>query len=947
MTDLLDSQRRPPMRQPSVSSSPILQGLITWLAYTLSGLLSMWLATTGTHVSQLYLASGIGLGLTLGWGLNMLWAVGVGCASVVLLAQSWLHPELHLDTVAVEAILSGIGAALQGWLGVRLTVGKAGRPLDLDRPAAILKFLLMAGPVACVANAVISVQTMSALGLVEPHSWLEYTVRWWAGDTMGVLLATPLVLTMVGQPESLWRARRWVVGGPMIAAAILLGLAVHQVQSWDQERETAVFERDVTTVTDEVALKLNGYMNAIEALNSVYQSSNDVTEREFETASHYWLQNLDGLQALGWAEYLTRAQLNQFEAQAQADGLQGYRVFDRNEKTEERTPPKGDEFVALRYINPRHGNERALGLNILGMGVTREAYERSLAADRPIATHGFRLTQESGIQTGVVVYRPVYMAARSSHLAPDAPKQIRGALFLTLRMDDMVESMLQGLPRYLSACLLESSDDGEGAAVLGGHQSCHQGDWGSHAIHRQVVPLTFAGASWQMVVWAHDRVPLVVRGTTSSWLSIGGVIAATALCAMLLVISGHTQKIEQAVKEARNQREAAEAASHAKSEFLSRMSHELRTPLNAVLGFAQVMDMDSHSPLPPVQHQRLKQIQQAGWHLLDMIDDVLDISRIETGTLRLTAEPVPIGDAIAQACQDLNAQASNVGIELIWPQDVPPDWGVQADPGRLRQILHTLLDNGITYNQRPGSVTVSVSRQQAADSSSRMVITVKDTGMGMSPDQVAQLFQPFNRLGREKQVPDGAGVGLAIGRHLATLMGGELEASSREGEGATFTLSLPAATIVVIGHAPADVAHDRPTEVAAPDTPRHVLYVEDNLANSEVMRAALADRPWIRLSVAPTIEQGLAVLHNRLQGPKPSLILLDVHLPDASGLEFLRLVKANPETSDIPVIMVSADAMPEQIEAALAAGAACYLTKPVQLSELRNQVDALLKRSET
>lgn len=927
------------MRQPAVSASPVFQGLITWMAYTLTGLASMWLTTTGSHVSQLYLAAGIGLGLTLGWGLSMLWAVGAGCASVVLIAQGWLHPELKLEVVGLEALLSGLGAALQAWLGIRLTVGRAGQPLHLDRPGAIVRFLVLAGPIACLTNAVVSVQTMAALGLIPAHTSTDYMVRWWAGDTMGVVLTTPLVLTLVGQPESLWRARRWVVGAPMVAATLLLGVAIHQVQNWDQERETAVFERDVTALADEVKLKLNGYVDAIEALHSVYQASDDVTAGEFATASRYWLQTLDGLQALGWAEHVTQPQLNHFEAQARAEGLVGYRVFNRDRLTDERVPAVGNEFIALRYIEPKLGNERALGLNILGLDPTRQAYEQALAANHPVATRGFLLTQEMARQLGVVIYHPVYLPDRGSHT--NGTHAVMGAVFLTLRMDDMVHAMLQGLPRYLRACLLESTDGNEGVNLLGGPPNCHQNDWGRHARHRDVLPLTFADRSWQLVVWAHDPVPLVGRGTSSSWLSIGGVIAATALCAMLLVISGHTQKIEQTVKEAREQRQAAEAASQAKSEFLSRMSHELRTPLNAVLGFAQVMDIDAHSPLPPVQHQRLKQIQQAGWHLLDMIDDVLDISRIETGTLRLAAEPVPMGSAISQACAELQAQASNLGIQLIWPQDVPPDWGAQADPARLRQILHTLLDNGITYNQRPGSVTVSVSRQQTADGQAKMVITVKDTGMGMSEEQVAQLFQPFNRLGREKQVPDGAGVGLAISRHLASLMGGELEASSREGEGAAFTLSLPAARIQTA--APAAPAPRAESPVAPSDTPRHVLYVEDNLANSEVVRAALASRPWIQLSVAPTIEQGLAVLHNRLQGPRPGLILLDVHLPDASGLEFLRLVKANPETSDTPVIMVSADAMPEQIEAALKAGAACYLTKPVQLTELLNQVDALLK----
>ncbi|MGE5450578.1 MAG: CHASE domain-containing protein [Acidobacteriota bacterium] len=915
-----------------MTSAPLRQGLITWLAYTVSGLLALTLASPGSHVSQLYLAAGVGLGLALGWGPAILPAVGLGAASVIVLSHAFTHSGFGVGTITIQALVCGIGASLQVWLACRLTQGRDWpRDLELDRPWQIGCFFLRAGLIASATNALISVPTMVALGILPRGALVQSAINWWAGDALGVIIGAPIVLTLVARPEALWRARRRVVGVPLAIVTILLALLIQYLQKWDAEREASLFDRDVASTTKEVELKLNGYLNALEALHGVYLASDDVTRQEFEKASHYWLTSLQGLQALGWEERVSKADLPAFEARQRADGVPQYRVFDRVGETDARRPATGREVVALRFVEPRAINERAIGLNILSMDVARRAYEQALASDQATATRGFRLTQEVGQQQGVVVYRPVSLG----------PKGAAGTLFATLRMDDTLGAMLQNMPGYLNACLQEGAPDHP--VTLGGGPACRTVAPGAQARHRRVIPLSFAGNQWSLVVWAAKPVPIVGLGTGTWILTAGGVTLAAALGTMLLVISGHARKAEAAAQEALAQRLAAEAANRAKSEFLSRMSHELRTPLNAVLGFAQVMELDSHTPLPPAQHQRLRQIQQAGWHLLDMIDDVLDISRIETGSLRLSTEPVAIGAAIDQVCQQVKDQAANVGIALIWPHDVPPDWGVEADPGRLRQILHTLVDNGVTYNQRQGSVSVSVSRQQAADDSARMVITVKDTGMGMSADQVSQLFQPFNRLGREKQIPDGAGVGLAIGRHLATLMGGELEADSREGLGATFTLTLPAAVIPKASQA----TQDPGPQSVPPESPRHVLYVEDNLANSEVVRAALEDRPWIHLSVAPTIEQGLSVLHNRLQGPRPDLILLDVHLPDASGLEFLRLVKANPDTSDIAVVMISADAMPEQIEAALAAGAACYLTKPVQLPALLTQVDELLNQPVT
>lgn len=916
-----------------VPSSNWTRGLITWLAYTLTGLLALVTAQPDSPVAQLYLAAGVGLGLVIGWGPRMLWAIAIGGACVTLVDHMMLLSPIGWTGMATQALVSGLGAALQVWVACRLTVGQSARTSDLqlDHPSQIARFLFLAGPVACLINPVLSVSTMLALGIIPPQSALSAGFSWWAADTMGVLMCTPIVLTWVAQPTALWRSRRRIVGIPLLITTALLGIAIHQVQRWGLEREAFLLDRDVSAITDEASLKLNGYIHALQALNGVYLASDDVTESEFRQAAQYWLNHLDGIQALGWEERVPRVELKQFETRQRQSGDGSYQVFDRIANSTDRRPAQGAEVVAVRFIEPATGNEGARGLNILSLDVTRHAYERALNAKQPIATSGFVIAQEQHNQLGVVVYQPV---------VDQAHNRAKGTLFLTMRMDDALRALLNGLPSYLDACLTEQTP--EGAKVLSGPSQCRQLFEQAPMRHRRTVGLTFAGNPWELVVWAPHGVPMAGYSTASWVLTVAGVGFAAALGAMLLVISGHTRRVEAAVVQADDQRKDAEAANLAKSEFMSRMSHELRTPLNAVLGFAQVMEMDTSAPLPSAQHQRLQQIQQAGWHLLDMIDDVLDISRIETGALRLNTESVAIGGAIVQVCEQAKQQADNLGISLTWPQDVPASWGVQADPSRLRQILNTLLDNGITYNQRRGSVLLSLSRQQAADGTSSMVLTVKDTGMGMSEDQMSQLFQPFNRLGRDKDVPDGAGVGLAISRHLANLMGGQLEASSHEGRGTTFTLTLPATHIESV--TATDAPRDTGPASVPPESPRHVLYVEDNLANSEVVRAALSDRHWIQLSVAPTTEQGLSILHNRLQGPKPDLILLDVHLPDASGQEFLKLVKANPETNRIPVIMISADAMPEQIQSALAAGATSYLTKPVQLPNLLAQVDALLNQ---
>jgi signal transduction histidine kinase/ActR/RegA family two-component response regulator len=732
----------------------------------------------------------------------------------------------------------------------------------------------------------------------------------------------------------LWRQRRWVVGIPLLVSALLLGLGIQQIQRWEDERESAAFRQQAEATANGVRLRLTGYLDAVESMRGLYDASHSVERDEFKRASQHWLTHLHGIKALGWNERVGLDQLDAFEREQRADGLPGYQVFNLPGHTR----PKSAEIVALRFIEPTQGNEQALGFNVLSREPAAQAYQEAIRMDSAVASSGFPLVQEAGQQLGVVIYRTVY---RDPSVPPEARlRSVRGVVFLALRMEDALAAVLKDAPTFMHACLMDTTH--QPVQFLSGDPRCRQGLAPPHPLNHAVV-LPFAQREWTLHLWTDDTVPLV-GGRATTWLfAVGGVAFAAALGALLLVVTGANDRLTAAIDETREQRQAAEAANQAKSDFLSRMSHELRTPLNAMLGFAQVMAMDRQHLMDSTQHSRLDQIQQAGWHLLDMIDDVLDLSRIDTGTLRLHTEPLALGGVLESTHQLIKDVALKHGITLSVDGTLPALWGVQADDTRLRQILTNLLTNAVKYNRPGGSVHVQSTLIRGPGLSPMVNIVVTDTGLGMSEAQLTQLFQPFNRLGRERHAPDGTGIGLVISRHLALLMGGHLEAISVEGSGSTFTLSLPATPLLpeVVTSKPPPEATQEPAKAGPPQT-RHVLYVEDNDANTALVQAALESRTWIQLSVASTIESGLASLHDRLRGPLPQLILLDVHLPDASGLDFLNLVKANPETKHIPVVMISADAMPEQIDACLRAGASCYLTKPLQISALLAQVDDLL-----
>jgi CheY-like chemotaxis protein len=388
------------------------------------------------------------------------------------------------------------------------------------------------------------------------------------------------------------------------------------------------------------------------------------------------------------------------------------------------------------------------------------------------------------------------------------------------------------------------------------------------------------------------------------------------------------------LQDAERARERAEAANRAKSEFVSRMSHELRTPLNAMLGFAQLLELDRDNPLAGHQTQWTQQIQHAGWHLLSMINDTLDLSRIESGNLKLQLEPLDVGEMLHAACSLVaqDAQRRGVTLELLPPARA---LRVEGDMTRVKQILTNLLSNAIKYNVDGGLVRLTGRLRDTHT----VELEVADTGLGMTAQQLSELFQPFNRLGREGSDQEGTGIGLVISQRLAQLMGGSLDVRSTDGEGSVFTLVLPRAS----GYSGTTDVGELEWPAAASYHRRRVHYIEDNATNAEVMRGIVAQRPQIRMDISSTGLEGLAAVRREL----PDLVLLDMHLPDIDGLEVLRELTIDPATADIPVLVVSADAGGTRHEAAMAAGASQYLTKPVGVAQMLAALDRELERIET
>ena len=393
-----------------------------------------------------------------------------------------------------------------------------------------------------------------------------------------------------------------------------------------------------------------------------------------------------------------------------------------------------------------------------------------------------------------------------------------------------------------------------------------------------------------------------------------------------------TMQLEMTNGELAMAMEEARSANYAKSAFLSSMSHELRTPLNAILGFAQILSSDR---LPSTLEQKKEfagHILKSGRHLLTLINEILDLAKVESGTVSLSLEPVGL-DAILQECRDMIAPlASQRGIGMAFPDACPLN--VLADRTRLKQILLNLLSNALKYNREQGQVAIEC----APHAGGRVRVSVRDTGVGLDAEQLALLFQPFNRLGQEGGTEEGSGIGLVVTKRLVELMDGNIGVSSAPGEGSTFWIELRVVDAVPIPAAPVLPLPDLAGALLEHSAPVTLLYVEDNPANLTLVEEIVRYCPQLQLLTATDGRLGVEMARTHL----PQLILMDINLPHVNGTDALKLLRADPRTAHIPVIALTANAMPGDVERSMALGFYRYLTKPINLDEFTEAINSTL-----
>jgi len=716
------------------------------LAYAGTGLPALHLTIPPGYAAAIFPPAGIMLAAGAIYGYRVLPAAFFGSLLLRFLAFG-MPSGPRAPVVETVTVVVALAATLQAAVGTRLVRGMCGTSAALDTPATIVRFVLLC-PLAALVGSTISTSALVQSGIATPVSGFFYWWNWWMGDVLGMLVGVPIVMALFGKPREHWAARRWTVAIPLLAMIALGALVCAVIADWEQRRIEDRFQYDAKKMVNAFRNELRLDLLTVEA--AAYGNASLGSAG----APPAWLGEAPSIHAVG-------------------------RVSVRD--------GEGSTALAVVEQSSRKASEDE---SLLTQPSVQEALARALALDDLAASEPWKLGSGAGQQAEFLVWIP--LPAAQSGIGTG----VRRLAYAILNVNRLDPRPLVGEAADLAICWLDRTATG-GSRKIAGPAECERpvSDrslnyeeaaplWGRNWLVRVVGTPEYAAALRSWGAWAFSAVTVLAIGASGIFLLLLAA-RARAISTLVLYRTEQLEREKEAAREAELARLRAEEATRAKDRFLSRASHELRTPLNGILGFAQILLHTHTEALSGQQRKQLQRIESAGWHLQAMIDDLLDLSRIEAGTIRLVPEPIALAPVVEEVAHLLSGAAASQ--EVVLRVDVDANGQVLADATRLKQVLTNLVSNAIKYNRRSGSVTIGARRE-----GQEMVITVSDTGQGMSSAQLADLFQPFNRLGRESGPVQGTGLGLVVTRNLVELMNGRMEISSVEGQGTSFVVRLPA-----------------------------------------------------------------------------------------------------------------------------------------------------------
>lgn len=862
------------------------------VSYAALAYLALTLAIPPGYASAVFPASGVALAVLLIWGYRLAPGIWLGSFSM----NAWITvqqlPAIEHSAFLVPAAIA-TGATLQAVLGARLVRASVDTPAVLADDRTVLRFLGLGGPVACVTSATVGVTTLWYSGTILHTEFAFSWWTWWIGDTLGVLLLTPIMFALFAKPRRLWKRRLTTVVLPLLLVLVGVVFIFLQATRWENERIRAEFDEQAAHLAHRLESQLAMYVQILSGLERFYAASNYVNRDEFQRFVAGHLERQPSIQALSWLPAVRDAERARFEASVQAEGFAGFTIREQGRDGKLVRAAQRPLYLPVTYFSPIDGNEGAMGFDVLSESVRRAALEKAQDTGGPAATAPLLLVQDNKALAATLIFQPVYR--RDALLSDDNARReaLEGTLSLVLRFPDIIELYLKrAVNAAYDIALFDVTDSSQGQLLYAEGPS-------SHVLSRELV-VNMAGRNLKLVV-ATTRDYLAKHRAWQAWTILAvGLFATSILGAFLLSVTGRAevtrQLVEHRTRELREilanaldaiitidaqgviqsanpaaerlfgygiaemvganvnmlmpspirERQNSDIAEHLQSgdadvigrrretvgrrkdgttlpievgvsevrledkvfftamvhdltdrrrveklqnEFISTVSHELRTPLTSIRGSLALLSGGILGELNEENRNLVRLASSNAERLTLLINDILDIEKLESGYLQVNVQPMDLSPLVSKAVEDAIGYARQCGVQLALCDHLGAYSVTMVDPDRFQQVMANLLSNAIKYSPQGGTVEVTVKA-----SLQRVWIGVTDHGPGIPPEFCAQVFRKFARADTsDSRRLGGTGLGLSIAKAIVERMGGEIGFDTTEGGGSTFYFTLPVA----------------------------------------------------------------------------------------------------------------------------------------------------------